>query len=61
VVKLSSSDPSVAAVPASVTVAAGRSTVTFKVSHHEVSTETSVSIGATISGVTQTATLTVTP
>jgi len=60
VIKLSSSDPS-ATVPASVTVAAGKSVATFKVGHTKVTTQTSVTLTATQGANTQTATLTVTP
>lgn len=60
VIKLSSSDPS-ATVPASVTVAAGKSVATFKVGHTKVTTQTSVTLTATQGTNTQTATLTVTP
>jgi hypothetical protein len=60
-VSLSSANPSVAAVPASVTVASGASSVTFGVTTSAVSANTSVSITATYNGVSRTTTLTVTP
>jgi hypothetical protein len=60
-VSLSSANPSVAAVPASVTVASGASSVTFGVTTSSVSANTSVSITATYNGVSRTTTLTVTP
>lgn len=60
-VSLSSSNSSVAAVPASVTVAAGASSVTFNVTTSAVTANTSVTITATYSGVSRTVTLTVTP
>jgi len=61
VVSLSSANPSVAAVPASITVAAGASTATFSVTTSAVTANTSVVITATYSGVSRTTTLTVTP
>jgi hypothetical protein len=61
VVTLSSANPSVAAVPASVTVAAGASSVTFAVTTSSVTTNTSVGITATYAGVSRTTTLTITP
>jgi len=60
-VSLSSANPSVVAVPASVTVAAGASSVTFGVTTSTVAANTSVSITATYGGVSRTTTLTVTP
>ena len=60
-VTLSSANPSVAALPSSVTVAAGASSATFSVSTSAVAANTSVSVTATYGGVTRTATLTVTP
>jgi len=60
-VSLSSANPSVVAVPASVTVAAGASSVTFGVTTSSVAANTSVSITATYAGVSRTTTLTVTP
>ena len=60
-VSLSSANPSVAAVPASVTVAAGASTASFTVTTSSVAANTSVGITATYGGVSRTTTLTVTP
>jgi hypothetical protein len=60
-VSLSSANPSVASVPASVTVAAGASSATFAVTTSAVSVNTSVIITATYGGVSRTTTLTVTP
>ncbi len=61
VVNLSSANPSVAAVPASVTVPAGATSATFNVTTSTVTVNTSVIITATYSGVSRTTTLTVTP
>jgi len=60
-VALSSSDPSVATVPSSVTVAAGATSATFTVSTNAVSASTTVAISAIYAGVTKTASLTVNP
>jgi hypothetical protein len=60
-VSLSSANPSVAAVPSSVTVAAGTSSVTFSVTTSAVTANTGVTITATYAGVSRTTTLTVTP
>jgi len=60
IVSLSSSDTSVATVPASVTVAAGQTSRTFTVSTQRRSSNSSVNILATYGGVTKTAALTVT-
>lgn len=60
-VSLSSANPSVAAVPSSVTVAAGASSVTFNITTSAVTANTSVGITATYNGVSRTTTLTVTP
>ena len=60
-VTLSSANSSVAAVPGSVVVPAGKKTVTFKVSHKAVTTKSSVVISGSAGGATKTATLTVTP
>jgi len=60
-VALSSSDPSVATVPSSVTVAAGATSATFTVSTSTVSASTTVIISATYAGVTKTASLIVNP
>jgi hypothetical protein len=61
VVSLSSSNPGVASVPASVTVPAGSSGASFTISTTAVSASTSAVISAAFDGVTRTATLTVTP
>ncbi|GIV04439.1 MAG: hypothetical protein KatS3mg016_0014 [Fimbriimonadales bacterium] len=61
VVNLSSSNPSVASVPSSVTVPAGATSANFTVSTAAVSTSTSVTITASAGGVSRTATLTVNP
>jgi probable HAF family extracellular repeat protein len=58
-VALSSSDTSVATVPASVTVPAGATSATFTVSTRSVSSDRTVTISASYGGVTRTATLTV--
>ena len=58
-VSLSSSNPSVASVPASVTMSGGASTFTFPISTSAVSTSTTVTISASWGGVTTTSTLTV--
>jgi hypothetical protein len=60
-VNLSSANPSVASVPASVTIAAGASSVTFAITTSAVSVNTNVVITATYAGVSRTTTLTVTP
>jgi Beta-propeller repeat len=60
-VSLQSSNPAVAAVPATSTVSAGASISVFSISTSSVSTSTTVTISATYNGVTQTASLTVTP
>jgi hypothetical protein len=59
VVTLASSKPSVAAVPSSVTVAAGQSSAGFTVSTVTVSSQTSAVISASYSGATRSATLTI--
>lgn len=62
VISLSSSNPAVAAVPATVTVLAGmKSSQLFTITTKAVTTSTTVTISATYQGVTKTATLTVTP
>ena len=61
VVTLSSGNPPVAAVPASVTVAAGATSATFTISTSAVTASTSVTISGAFGGATKTATLTVTP
>jgi len=60
-VALSSSDTTVATVPASVTVPAGATSATFTVSTISVASATPVTISASAGGVTQTATLAVNP
>src|SRR5436190_3950217 len=60
-VALSSSDPSVATVPSSVTVAAGATSATFTVSTSTVTASTTVMISASYAGVTKAASLTVNP
>jgi len=59
VVKLTSSKTSVATVPASITIAAGKSSATFTVPTKTVSANTSVVVSASSNGVTKTATLSV--
>jgi hypothetical protein len=61
VVTLSSSNPSVASTPASVTVAAGATSGSFSINTVTVIATNSVSISALFSGTTRTATLTVRP
>ncbi|HCE01319.1 MAG TPA: hypothetical protein DER07_09785 [Armatimonadetes bacterium] len=61
VVSLSSSNPSVAAVPTSVTVAAGATEATFSVSTGTVSSQTVVAIQGSYGGGTASADLTVVP
>ena len=60
-VALSSSNTSIATVPASVTIAAGSNEAAFQVATKTSSSSTTVTISASSSGVTQTASLTVTP
>jgi hypothetical protein len=60
-VALSSSDTSVAAVPSSVTVAAGATSATFTISTGSVSASTMITISASYAGVTKAASLTVNP
>jgi hypothetical protein len=60
-VSLSSSNPGVASVPASVTVLAGNSGASFSISTTAVSASTTVTISATYNGTTRTAPLSVTP
>jgi hypothetical protein len=59
VVALSSSNPAVASVPSSVTVGAGATNWGFPVTTSSVSATTSVTISATLNGLTRTAVLTV--
>jgi hypothetical protein len=61
VVNLSSADPTVATVPASVTVPAGATSTTFSVATNTVSASQAVFISGTAGGVTQSAQLTVNP
>jgi subtilisin family serine protease len=61
VVSLSSSNPSVATVPASVTVPAGASSAAFQVATTSVSSQTTVTISGSYSGSQQSAVLTVIP
>ena len=61
VVSLSSSNPAVAAVPASVTVAAGVTSATFAIATTTVTASTAPTISATFGGVARTAVLTVNP
>jgi hypothetical protein len=61
VVTLKSSDTAAATVPAAVTVASGKLTASFTVTHKKVTTQTSVTITATHASVTKTADLSVTP
>jgi hypothetical protein len=60
-IALSSSRPTVASVPSSVTIPAGATSATFNVTTTGVTATTAVTISAAYSGVTRTATLTVTP
>ena len=60
IVSLSSSNPTVASVPASVTVGSGTTAVGFTVTTTTVSTNTPITITATYGGVNRTATVTVT-
>jgi hypothetical protein len=61
VVTLASSNPTVAPVPGSVTIAAGATTATFTVTTTAVTANTSVTIFASEGGFTSMTTLTVTP
>jgi hypothetical protein len=61
VIALSSSNPAVASVPASVTVPTGGFTGTFTITTSAVSASTAVVITATFNGASKTGTLTVTP
>jgi hypothetical protein len=60
-VQLSSSNPSVASVPSSVTVPQGQTSANFTVTTTPVTSQTNVTITASAQGVTRQATLTVTP
>jgi len=61
VLALTSSNPAVAAVPASLSLPAGASSGEFLISASAVSASTTVTISASYGGITQGATLTVTP
>ena len=61
VVTLSSSNPAVASVPASVTLAAGATTASFGVTTTSVAASSSATLTATYGGISRTTTLTVTP
>lgn len=60
-VQLSSNNPNVASVPASVTVPAGQRSATFTVNTQAVASQTQVTITATLNGRSRSATLTVNP
>jgi len=60
-ISLSSSNTSVATVPASVTIPAGGTTAAFQVATMATTNSTTVTISAAASGLTETASLTVTP
>jgi trimeric autotransporter adhesin len=61
VVTLTSSNTAVAGVPANITIAAGATNASFNVAMAAVTANTSVTLTAAYSGVSRTATLTVTP
>ncbi len=61
VVTLSSSNTAIATVPGSITVAPNALSVTFKVTHYQVNSQTPVTIAGTVNGTSQTAALTVNP
>jgi hypothetical protein len=61
VVSLSSSDAAAASVPASVTVPHGAKSATFQVAAGTVSAATLVTLTASYSGVSETASVTITP
>ncbi|MEJ7615400.1 MAG: hypothetical protein WKF30_00165 [Pyrinomonadaceae bacterium] len=61
IIALTSSNSAIAAVPASVTVAAGATSATFTITTNSVTAATSVSISASYGGITRTAPLTVNP
>jgi hypothetical protein len=61
VVSLASSNPGVATVPASVTIAAGATSATFAATTSSVASSTPVTITASYGGANRTATLTVSP
>jgi hypothetical protein len=60
-VTLTSSNTKIASTPGSISIAAGKTSGTFKVTHTGVTSQTSVTISATATGTTKSATLTVTP
>lgn len=60
-VTLSSSDSSAASVPTIVTILAGKTSASFKVSHSVVTGQTIVTVSVALAGATKTATLTVNP
>ena len=60
-VQLSSNNPNVSSVPASVTVPAGQRSATFTVNTQAVASQTQVTITATLNGRSRSATLTVNP
>jgi hypothetical protein len=61
VVSLSSSNPRIASLPATVTVPAGSTSATVTVTTKPVRTKTTLALSATLDGATQTATMVVTP
>ncbi len=61
VVNISSSNPSVASAPSSVTVAQGQTTATFTINTASVSTQTTVTFTASANGISRQANLTVNP
>jgi hypothetical protein len=61
VIHLSSSDPSAAGVASIVTVPAGKTSVTFAISHKKIASQEVVSLTATANGMTEATTLTITP
>ncbi len=61
IVTLSSSNPAVASVPASLSLAAGATTASFNVTTQAVTRNTTVTVSATSGSYTRTATFTVTP
>jgi hypothetical protein len=61
VIALTSSNPSIVSVPATVTIGAGGSSATFSISTQSVTASTSVTLSATYGGTTRTSTITLTP
>jgi hypothetical protein len=61
IVTLSSSNPSIASMPASVTVPSGATSASFSIATAAVTANTSVTLSANYSGVTRITTLTLTP